>query len=113
MNTREILNIDCLHESQGISTNIVVPDYNPIAPEELAELMTLATSTDDNQLRNQIQIRLGKGIPGMACPHPIEGIVADKSAQVDHLYMDEITNGRSANFMSRYYEIISGTDQNS
>lgn len=108
---RDILNISCLHEREGVSTDIEVPDYSPLSPGELADLMVIATDSTDFRLRNSIHCRLAKAIPGMVCPRPIEGDIADRSTLINHLYMDEITHGRTEGFIERFFHIIGASPE--
>lgn len=110
MNIREI---ECLHDQGLAYDDEVVPWYRPILREELAELMAMATSDrHNNRLTSNVQERLCMAIPGMTCPIPTEGPVADKENLVITLFMKELKTGPTLRFMSDFFQIING-DRNS
>lgn len=97
----------CAHDKGLVSNDIRVPDHYPISKEELVELMTVAVSSEDSRLRARIQRRLNRAVPNMVCPRPAEGITADKSTLIDHIYVNELQNGPTQDFIDKFFGIIS------
>lgn len=74
-----------------------IPDYYPLTVSEVIDLLTTAREIWSNhesrpndavQEASSIQKRLGQGIPGMVCPHEIDGPVADRHAALDQAYIN-------------------------
>lgn len=71
-------------------------DYYPLTVTEVCQMLEAARfakkwiksnpQEGTVQIAN-IQVRLGQGIPGMTCPRPIDGDVADKLCDLDSAYV--------------------------
>ena len=69
------LDVRCLHESAGISTDTTVPDFDPLTLQEVRDLLEMARGAlkaGDWKTANRIQIRLCKAVPDSVCPHDID-----------------------------------------
>lgn len=77
--------VPCAHERGGGLFG-TVSDYHPLTFDELVELLAIAIVADV-QTFSSIQVRLGQAIPGMICPHPIDGEVAKRSVVLDSLFV--------------------------
>lgn len=74
--------------------------YEPLTRSEVVSLLNDAIAIKDHQNTRPraaseisgIQVRLGRAIPGMTSPHPIEGPVSDALNELDHAYVAWITN---------------------
>lgn len=60
----------------------------------LAEADSLALTEKNCQRLSAIQCRLADAIPGMTCPHPIYGPVADRLNELDSLYVEAKEAGK-------------------
>lgn len=74
-------------------------DHYPLTTQEVIDLLEVARITKDNsgfnpqealQALSSIQIRLDQAIPGMTCPRPIDGPVAEKQRAFDEAYVEWI-----------------------
>ena len=83
--------IHCDGNHQGDS-----PDHYPLTVSEICAMLEAArfakkwiksNPEEGTQQIANIQVRLGQGIPGMICPRPIDGEVADRLHDLDSAYV--------------------------
>jgi hypothetical protein len=75
-----------------------VPDHHPLLVAEVIDLLQTAIAIKDHAAFNpyavneiaSIQVRLVQGIPGMECPRPIDGPVAERLNALEEAYVDWI-----------------------
>lgn len=79
--------IPCVHETQGLPITEKVADYHPLTVEELRELLTIARSAI-HDVQVDICCRIEQAIPGMTCPSPMLGPVAELDAELLRVYTD-------------------------
>jgi hypothetical protein len=90
--------IQCLHEQGQAPYSETVSDHYPLSVAEIIDLLQTAIAIKDHIEFNQyavneiasIQVRLAQGIPGMECPRPIDGDVAERLNALDQAYVDWI-----------------------
>jgi len=82
--------IPCPHRDILIPDSEVAPDHHPLNWDDVVQLMSWARLSYDCQCINQIHVRLVQGIPGMECPSPIDGPVAEKLFELDELFVDAL-----------------------
>jgi hypothetical protein len=72
-------------------------------------MLLKAATVADYQRQSRIQVRLNRAIPGMTCPRPIEGAVAQKMVRLDELYVStlKINPKKLPEKASYIWEIIS------
>lgn len=78
--------IPCPHGGSGFGT--VFPDYHPLTDTEVTDIFEFATRTGDMVSYSQAVVRLVQGIPGMTCPVPTEGEVAEIMTWVEQFMAD-------------------------
>jgi hypothetical protein len=86
-------------------------DYYPLTKKEIADLLSQAarvsaTTPADFQTIAGIQCRLGQGIVGHTCPHPIDGPVAEALAQLDEYYARNYYLGARPEMVDELYRIM-------
>lgn len=90
-----------------------VNDHHPLDNAELLKLLAEADSLALNEANVQrisaIQCRLADAIPGMTCPRPVDGLVAERLADLDHLYVQAKESGMLLNALviARFHELTS------
>lgn len=80
--------VPCNHER-----GVTVPDFHPLSLEEVCALLVAAPSCDSSRERSSIHIRLCQAIPGMTCPRPIDGPVAEKDDAMSALWVEWCESG--------------------
>lgn len=95
--------IPCAHETKGVPTSTVLPDYHPLTRDEVVELLVLAEKAEV-LVFSQIQCRLAQAIPGAECPHAIDGPVSKKSVKLDRIFVNarrrgNLTDPRTADML--------------
>lgn len=89
--------MSCRHETKGISTNQSL-EYYPLTVSEIIGLLEEAAAIkihNDPYAVNEIssiQVRLDQAIPGQVCPRELDGPVAEKTSELDQMYVDWIQN---------------------
>ncbi len=81
MTDRKRYQIPCTHTSE----NDTVSDYHPLTRDELRELLAVALS--DRSTASDVQCRIVQGIPGIVCPHEIDGEVAKRMNKVEEIFV--------------------------
>lgn len=102
--------IPCKHETEGVPSTTVLPDYHPLSYAELVELLAIAQK-GDWKVASGVQCRLGQAIPGAECPHAIKGAVSEKSAQLDIIFVSarrrgQLTETRIADMLFALMEVL-------
>lgn len=81
--------IPCPHDYSGAcSRSIVLPNYHPLAADEISGLVSFAINSANVASYSHAVIRLLQGIPGMTCPYPTDGDVADIMTWVERFVAD-------------------------
>lgn len=81
--------IPCPHQSStSDNSDAVLPNYHPLAATEVTDIFEFATRSGDIVSYSQAVARLTQGIPGMTCPAPSEGEVADIMTWVEQFMAD-------------------------
>ena len=107
----KILKVPCPHEAGLVSTSKEVPDYYPLSYDEMRGLIKLAFNQEaTTQLKTQVQVRLGQAVENMVCPHPIDGPVAQKLANLDRTFVDCVHSGNEALAIKKIGKILSLTN---
>ena len=75
--------IKCKHETENIHISETLDDHHPLTANEIKKLLERALVVRGNAVCfSEIQCRLIQGVPGITCPHPVHGVVAQK---VNHI----------------------------
>lgn len=107
MSTLTIIKKPCAHETHGVPTSQVVPDFHPLTYTELKGLVSMAFN-GSGRLRAQVQCRLTQAIPGNVCPHPIDGPIARKMSELDSTYVEGI-QGKTDGLVDKLAKILNIT----
>ena len=75
----------CPHESSSTKCSTTLPDHHPLTREGVIELLNYAKDTTEAQEWAKVTVRLTQAIPGMVCPAPLNGRVANKSTKLETL----------------------------
>jgi hypothetical protein len=84
--------VPCPHEPGSCSVNNRLPNYYPLTANEIRDLFEVATTARDIVSYSRAVMRLVQGIPGMTCPYPAEGEVAEVMTWVEQ-FMADATDG--------------------
>ena len=77
--------IDCAHSTHGVPVDTVLPDYHPLKPGELLNLLTVAAENKhDAYVFCDVQCRVVQAIPGVECPHRVTGPVFDIMVEIEY-----------------------------
>ena len=99
----------CPHHSGAIEDyREPTPNHHPVSKEDVAELLRLAAQESAKNKRQvaKIQLRLGQGIPGMICPRPSEGPVAQKLQELGATFTAEYHKGDDPDLVDRIKAIL-------
>lgn len=77
---------ECGHITKKIPTSQIINDYHPLTKDQINELLRYGILCKNNNFKlfSILQCKLIQGIKGMVCPHPIVGIIAEKSYIIDY-----------------------------
>jgi hypothetical protein len=86
--------IPCKHESGEVEDwHERVDDYHPLSMVDIIELLTMTKNAEPgSRTRNDVHIRLNKGIQGHVCPNELDSMNQTIDAQVGHLYVNWCDN---------------------
>ncbi len=93
--TVELFRIPCPHAANSkIPSGKRCPDYHPLSPKGVKALLDYAKENCGNSgIVAAVQVRLTQAIPGMTCPKPIRGKVANRSEKLDQVYITGYKTG--------------------
>jgi len=107
-NSLNDVDCSCPHDrGECFPADKTVANYKPLSADEVTELLALAKTAleqRDGRGFSKIQVRFGQAIPGMTCPKPINGLVAERLNRLDRYFVDcagEGPTARNINELSR------------
>ena len=87
--------IPCPHDQAGLSCPVpTLPDYHPLSKEEVETLAEIAASTTDIAIYSRAVVRLCQGIPGMTCPRPADGDIAEICTWIERFMADMVAGDK-------------------
>jgi hypothetical protein len=98
--------IPCGHGEDDDETR-KIPDHYPLDRRGIEDMLKLAQRHQDDFVTvTRIQIRLCKAIPGMTCPLPETGDIADRAYKLDAAFVNEYQRGAAPDLVDRIAQII-------
>jgi hypothetical protein len=89
--------IPCPHDQAGLLCGLILPDYHPLTKAEVETLARAAVNATDIVDYSRAVLRLRQGIPGMTCPTPAEGEVAEICTWVER-FMADMADGEDGHY---------------
>lgn len=93
--------IPCPHMAdRSIPVGKDLPNYHPLSREEIVRLLDFARGhMEDGIAIAAVEVRLCQGIPGMTCPRPMRDAVAEKSVELNRVFMDWYESGGASDIV--------------
>lgn len=83
------LTLTCGHVcGANVPFTTTVADYVPLTVHQVLGLLELSRTSKIRGIHPKVQVQLTRGIPGMECPHRIEGHVSDCSNKLSQHYCE-------------------------
>lgn len=99
--------IPCPHQNPFYHNSLeTLPDHHRLSREEIIDLMEEAKVSDEPTAA-QISRRLIQGIPGMVCPVPFFGPLAERAMKLSLFFIQNYTKGSAPDVVDGIISLLS------
>lgn len=100
--------VPCPHEvDSSLPTTVNASDHHPLTKDEITGILNFSKDhAGDGCLVSKAQVRLTQAIPGMTCPRPIDGSVAEKKNRLDEVFVRRFRLGGTPDLVEAIWLII-------